>query len=201
MQQCQQTSAPPLQLAIIGGPYKSGTSLLCWHLESRGYRNPASFTNACEHGHGLSAGIYLTRESSPVRDWNQLLLHASPKNRDRIERHLSHFLLELAKELGPRVVLKDPYMKLTAQHWVRACRSLRARSTLLLTARDVGAVHESWANSRFLTMMRDRHHDEFEQLTAPLSTRIRAELSALDVTPRIVRYGSLPGTIQPPQDR
>lgn len=180
----------PLELVIVGGAYKSGTSLLCESIEARGYRNPAILTNPSEYGHGISAGLYLTRECSIARKWNRLLVKTDPKEMARIERRLAGYLSEMISELRTtKLVLKDPYMKMTALLWFRAAHSLGVNKlTLQLTDRDQASVNRSWAHSRFLTLKERANPEQFRQLVAPVSSDMHKELSRLAVTTNVVKY-------------
>lgn len=187
----------PLELVIVGGAYKSGTSLLCESIEARGYRNPGRLTNPDEYGHGIGAGLYRTRECSIARDWNRRLVKAGPKETARIERQLTGYLAEIVGELGPKLVLKDPYMKMTALHWFRAAHSLGAyRQTLLLTDRDLPAIKRSWAHSRFLTWKERTNTEEFRQLVAPIRHDVLVNLSVIAVKTYIVKYQDIVGSIR-----
>lgn len=179
----------PLELVIIGGAYKSGTSLLCESIEAHGYRNPGLLTNPGEYGHGISAGLYFTRECSIARNWNRLLLNAGPKEITRIERQFAGYLSEMIGELGPKLVLKDPYMKMTALPWFRAAHLLGANNlTFLVTNRDQAAVNRSLAHSRFLTLKKRANPEQFRQLAAPINFDMHKKLSGLAVTTHVVNY-------------
>lgn len=189
MQPSRVCLSAPLELVIVGGQYKSGTSLLCESIEALGYHNPGQLTNPGEYGHGISAGLYLTRECSIARNWNRLLVNSGPKEIVKIERQLAGFLSDMIDELGPRLVLKDPFMKMTALHWFRAANSLGAhKQTLLLTDRDQASVNRSLAKSRFLTLKERTNPEKFRQLVAPISSDMLARLSGILVTTRVVEY-------------
>jgi hypothetical protein len=179
----------PFELVLIGGAYKSGTSLLCKTIENYGYNNPRLLSNPDEYGHGISAGLYLTRECSVVRNWNRRLVKAGQKETAWIERQLTGYLVEMIGELGPKLVLKDPYMKMTALHWFRAAQILSPyRAKLLLTERNIHDVSRSWAYSRFLTWKERTNPEQFRQLVAPLRPELRMKLLALDVETHAVKY-------------
>lgn len=182
-------SGAPLELVIVGGAYKSGTSRLCELIEERGYSNPGLLSNSTEHGHGISSGLYLTRECSIARNWNRRLVKAGPIEAAGIERQLAGYLIDMVCELGPKLVLKDPYMKMTALHWFRAAHSLGANKlTFLLTDRELLDVHRSWTNSRFITWKERRNPEQFRQLVSPIASDMRLELSQLAVSTRVVKY-------------
>lgn len=179
----------PLELVIVGGPYKSGTSLLCESVEAHGYQNPALLTNTAEHGYGISAGIYLTRECSIAREWNRRLVNGGPRETAGIEKQLAGYLADMMDELGPKLVLKDPYMKMTAVNWFRAAHSLGAsKLKFLVTDRDLTDVYRSWENSRFLTWKARVHPEQFRQLVAPITSDVKMKLSALAVEIHMVKY-------------
>ena len=82
-------------------------------------------------------------------------------------------------ELGPRVVIKDPYTKLTAKHWCDVARRLNIRDVkLLTTVRSPVAIVRSWSRSRFLTRQWKAHPCAFEHLLEPMS-RVNIELHRL----------------------
>lgn len=179
----------PLELVIIGGAYKSGTSRLCELVEANGYCNPSSITNATERGHGISAGMYLTRECSIARDLNRQLVKAGPRGAVELERKLASYLKDMSGVLGPRLVLKDPYMKITALSWFRAARAFGASQLkLLLTDRYLPDVRRSWESSQFMTRMERVHTEQFRQLITPISSNLRKQLSVLAVKTHVLKY-------------
>jgi hypothetical protein len=186
------------ELILIGGAYKSGTSLLCKKVERLGFRNPAVMTNYKEHGHGISTKLYLTRECSTARNWNRLLLRATPREQEWIQRQLVAYLAEMLSEMGPKIVLKDPCMKITAPYWFRAAHSLGISSRrLLLTERDSMAVNNSNLNSKFLRWKKWKEPTLFKQLAAPMAIEACRQLAAHSVDIRKVKYQALvwPGGI------
>lgn len=175
--------------ALRAAAYKSGTSMLCQSIEAQGYGNPCRLTNAGELGRGIATDRYLTRECSVARAFNRRLVNAGPLEAAMIESELAAYLVEMAAELGPRLVLKDPYMKLTAVHWVRAANSLgAAKLSFLETDRDPAAIRRSLAGSRFLTAQEQRKPEEFRRLLLPTFPILRTSLAALSVEHRVVRY-------------
>lgn len=192
MQTPRAYSDTPLELVIVGGAYKSGTSLLCESIEARGYRNPGLLTNPFEYGHGIHAGLYLTRECSLARNWNRRLVNAGTREAARIEKQLAGYLAEMTSELGPKLILKDPYMKMMALHWFRAAHSLGAlKLTYLLTYRDIASVKRSWSHSKFLTRKERTIPEQFRQLISPVQPEVLTELSVLGVATHAIRYQNL----------
>lgn len=182
-------SETPLELVIVGGAYKSGTSLLCELIEGRGYRNPGLLTNPFEYGHGIHAGLYRTRECSLARHWNRRLATAGPREAAKIEKQLAGYLVDMTFELGPKLILKDPYMKMMALHWFRAAHSLGAlKLTYLLTYRDIASVKRSWAHSKFLTYKERTVPEQFHQLISPVRSEVLTGLSVLNVATHVIRY-------------
>lgn len=189
----------PLELVIVGGAYKSGTSLLCESIEACGYRNPGLLTNVAEYGHGISAGLYLTRECSIARNWNRRLVKAGSREAAKIEIQLTGYLAEMIGELGPKLVLKDPYMKMTALHWFRAAYVLGvSQLTLLLTDRDLAAVNRSRAHSRFLTWKERTNPEQFRQLVTPIRSDMHTKLSAFAVATHVIRYEEIARRMREP---
>lgn len=179
----------PLELVLIGGAYKSGTSRLCEILEGGGYGNPAALTNPLEHGHGIAVRLYPTRECSIARQFNRALLTAGPREQIRIERHLGGYLAEMWGIVGGRLVVKDPCMKFTAPHWFRAARSIgTSRIALLLTEREPHAILRSWANSRFLSREQRVNPERFRRLLAPLTPDVTEQLLSLEVATASIPY-------------
>jgi len=96
------------ELVLIGGAYKSGTSLLCEHIESFGFENPCRLSNANEKGHGMATGLYLTRECAVARAWNHRLIMATRKEQHSMQSQLIGYLNEMIQEMGTKLVVKDP---------------------------------------------------------------------------------------------
>ena len=184
----------PLELVLIGGAYKSGTSLLCEQVEAVGYANPAFLTNGREQGHGLLVKRYLTRECALARAWNRQLARATPREMEIIERSLAAYLLDLIGALGSKLVLKDPYMKITAECWFRAARTIGAKELrLLLTTRPERAVERSLANSKFLTCERKTNAAQFRMLIEPPRPAFIRSLSALSIRVVTLDYHDICG--------
>ena len=81
-----------MKLTIVGGPYKSGTSLACKKLASQDNINPFHLTNAREYGHGICTKYYPTFECSIARELNTRLLGATRHQCDKIERFIAGIL-------------------------------------------------------------------------------------------------------------
>jgi hypothetical protein len=158
------------ELILIGGPYKSGTSRLCESIEELGYRNPAFTTNSGEYGHGTAVPHYLTRECAVARTLNRRLIGAVTSDKDAIGQEILNYLVEMFQHAGPKLVLKDPYMKLTAVHWCEAARDSGIRNLhILITVRARAPTVASWSKSRFLTREMHKHSSEFRYLLRPMS--------------------------------
>lgn len=180
----------PRALVVIGGPYKSGTSRLCASIEALGYQNPAFVTGPLEYGHGSQVSFYLTRECAVARSWNRRLVRAESRAEPAIQRQLAAYLVDMFQEVGPRLVLKDPYLKLTAVHWCQAARKIGVgHLRVLLTVREQGAILKSWNRSRFLSLERHRHGREFQGLLRPVNRVTLAHLRELGVELDEVAHG------------
>ena len=153
------------KLILIGGAYKSGTSVLCRYVESKGYENPAWLSNPNEHGYGIRVPYYPTRECCKARNFNRLLVDASTRESDLIERSMAGYIRDLVLAIGPRLVIKDPYMKLFAGNWMRAANAAGIVSTqLFTTSRNPHDVRKSLENSRFLRKMQRQYPRVFNVL-------------------------------------
>jgi len=186
------------QLVIIGGSYKSGTSLLCATVEAAGYANPARLTNAKELGHGVAVDLYPTRECSVARSINRKLITAARAEEARMERQIACYLRDMFSCVGVCLVIKDPYMKLLAPHWIRTANRLGVKSTrLLVTQRDRESIQSSIHNSRFLRHMQHRKHRIFEHLMAPVDQSRAARLELLGSRICVVSYKAIIGSLGP----
>ena len=187
---------PTLDLVLIGGNFKSGTSLLCEHVENSGYRNPAHITSAAELGHGIGAGMYSTRECATARHLNRALAKANLKECGKLEGAMSAYLGSMISALGPQLVIKDPYMKIFADHWLRAAKRVGIeRGSLLLTRRADIDVFRSWSNSRFLSRVHRSDPFIFGALSAPIAAYQVRKLANLGAHVQVVDFHQLPGLI------
>lgn len=179
-----------LEFVVIGGAYKSGTSLLCESVELLGFSNPCDLTNPAEQGHGIHVPIYNTRECSVARSWNRELVITAAYEKNRIETNIAGYLQEMRQAIGPRIVIKDPYMKLTSYHWFRAARKLGATKLVYLQIdRDLVAVRKSWDNSQFMTRQQRQFPDVFARLVSPIDDKLLKEFLSLGVNYIGVKYG------------
>ncbi len=152
-------------LVLVGGPYKSGTSLLCGVVESYGFHNPAAASNAGEVGHGRMVESYLTRECQVVRDINRILVRGSGKEVARAISGISSYLNWSCQHYGCFIVLKDPYFIFTAHYWVEAAKRIGfLKIRVFGTARKSQSVLAAWNSSSFLTRQMSRFSSEFDAL-------------------------------------
>ena len=176
-------------LILIGGPYKSGTSALCASIERAGFRNPSILSNPSELGHGRAVELYATRECSVARGLNRRIVSSGEAERCRIERQISHYLLENMGAIGNRLVIKDPYMKLTAHLWARAARSLGIRSIrTVLSVRRPEAIREAQGRSLFLQTQLRKYPEVFRQLVEPMRKHISDQLKVMDCCVQVRCY-------------
>ena len=180
------------ELIIIGGAYKSGTSALCSATEAMGYENPASVTNPYEQGHGRAVPLYATRECSVARSWNRKLVAGTTTEAERIQRQLLFYLMEMTESLGTRIVIKDPYMRLVASHWVCAASLLGIRQIrILITVRAAQLVRQSQERTPFMRWQMRKYPAIFERLSAPLDRESYDRLVQLGAQVQFVPYAQL----------
>ena len=186
------------ELIIVGGPYKSGTSNLCAAIEAWGYGNPACITNPQEQGQGLTVSLYETRECSVARAWNRTLITSGTSEANCIERRTAFYLIEMTYRLGARLVIKDPYMKLTAPHWAHAARRVGIQKIrVVIAVRDPQFVRRSQERSRFMRWQLRKHPDVFRQMSAPLDRKVYNQLHQHGCSVQFWHYENVHGNPPP----
>ena len=179
------------KLILVGGAYKSGTSLLCSLLEEAGYYNPAFITSPIEYGHGINKPLYLTRECIISRALNRRLVIATRKEKDKIVHEVRSYLIDVFQECGNRILLKDPYFKFTADVWSKVAVTLGASVEIHISVRDMASVYKSWMNSRFMRWLIKRDPLLLERMCAPVSNTVKYGLSETKATLLISNFDNL----------
>jgi hypothetical protein len=130
-------------VAVVCGPYKSGSSLLTDILEEGGYFDPSRATNPRERAYGTTGGRYLTRECALARTVNESLLGRGTTG--RVALGPADYLA-----LWPfPVVVKDPRFVFTLSHWLDAARWLRKSVCVCFTTRPAREIEGAWDDAPY----------------------------------------------------
>lgn len=116
-----------LDLVLIAGTYKTGTSLAASMCSGQGFTNPSELTNPNERAYGLSVDRYFTRECKVLRSLNERLLYRCHGDLPA----LKSYLLDWDRPL----VLKDPRFCFTLSTWIVAAKELRLSVGVVFTRR------------------------------------------------------------------
>ena len=164
------------KLILVGGAYKSGTSLLCSLLEEAGYYNPAFITSPIEYGHGINKPLYLTRECIISRALNRRLVIATRKEKIRLST-IRSYLIDVFQECGNRILLKDPYFKFSR------CGQSSSYTWCISGDSHISSRYgfslQILMNSRFMRWLIKRDPLLLERMCAPVSNTVKYGLSKL----------------------
>jgi hypothetical protein len=146
---------PAVDVAIVCGMYKSGTSLLTALLEKCLFTEPSRLTNPRERGFGTRMTRYLTRECGLVRQINHDILRQA-RSADLICR--DHLHLRTSTWLNVRdyltmwhipIVIKDPQFVFTLQVWLEAAKDTHKRAWVFFVWRRSRQLRRAWKSAPF----------------------------------------------------
>lgn len=136
---CQQS-----KIVLVGGAYKTGTSLLTAIIEQNGAINPTYCTSPIEYGHSFGGLLYPTRECIISRTLNRKIVSSTTHERDKLAPHIKAYIRDMLSECGNHLVIKDPYFLFTSQFWAEVTRSLGITLELNLVFRNHKNTFKSW---------------------------------------------------------
>ncbi len=156
------------RIILVGGAYKSGTSLLTASIEQAGAVNPAYRTSPIEFGHSADGGLYHTRECKISRAINRKIVASTKHERDKLIPSIESYIGEMAAECGNILVIKDPYFKFTIGEWIAAASNHGVTVELNLTNRQRIDTINGWQRSRFLSWQLKKVPNLFDLMTQPI---------------------------------
>lgn len=157
------------KLVLVGGSYKSGTSLLTATIEKKGAINPAYRTSQqIEFGHSIEGLLYPTRECKISRDLNRKIVSSTVHERDKLTPSVEAYINDMVAECGNFLVIKDPYFKFTAGFWAVSAKKLGINVELNLTNRQQIDIFSGWHCSRFLSWQLKKNPSLFSWMTQPI---------------------------------
>jgi hypothetical protein len=146
-----------LDLVLVCGPYKSGTSLAAQRIERAGWWNPALATNPIEAGFGSEANRYWTRECRRARFLNERLLGSGACFDSILSWTSYHWWLASQQRLpafsrlvyylmaiGPKAVVKNPRFMFTLPLWVCAAGLCGLKVGVCFPARPGEELRRAW---------------------------------------------------------
>lgn len=159
---------PKAKIILVGGVYKSGTSLLTASFEQGGAVNPAYRTSPIEFGHSAGGGLYQTRECGISRAINRKIVVSTKHERDKLRQSIKSYISEMVTECGNLIVIKDPYFKFTIGEWIFAANDIGVTVELNLTNRPLINTFNGWQRSRFLSWQLKKTPKLFNLMIQPL---------------------------------
>ena len=179
------------KIILVGGAYKSGTSLLTASIEQGGAVNPAYLTSPIEFGHSADGGLYHTRECRISRFINRNIVVSTEHERGKLRQSIEAYISEMLAECGNLLVIKDPYFKFTIGEWVVAANNLGVSVELNLTNRQRIDTFNGWQRSRFLSWQLKKTPGIFDSMNQPIKRDVMELVWMNDAHVKIYGYDSL----------